>query len=85
MDVNRYWAILRCIDSPEKGYSIAKIKPPLTEGERAWYEAMKKEHEAIESANPNAHFVPANDADFHQFVRDFDPDKEYGRGETEDA
>lgn len=83
MDVNRYWAILRCIDSTEKGHSIAKIKPPLTEGERAWYEAMKKEHEAVKRTNPGAHFVPVNDVDFNEMVRDFDPEKEYGGGRNE--
>ena len=77
MNVNRYWAILRCIDSADKGWDIRKIKPPLSKGERAWYEQVKKSHEEIKRKNPNVHFVPVNDADFTEMVRGFDPDKEY--------
>lgn len=76
MEKERYAFIYDCINGFK---NINDIEPPLSLGEKIWYEKRRLEIEAMRREIPDAIYDPWIDADddFDAITEQFDPDKEY--------
>ena len=76
MDKKRYAFIDDCIND---AISIDDLDPPLSLGEKKWYEKRKLEIEAMRKEIPDAVYDPwmHADIDFDDYIELFDPDEEY--------
>ena len=81
MTIDRYVQIIDCVN---KSQSPTSIKPPLSQGELAYFHKLKEDITKARKINPGACWVvPTNTEDgfstedFIETLKEFNPDEKY--------